>query len=555
VGWQIGDKLVLPTTEPAYFEELLSPCDKTVETPTIAAINANRIALSAPLACDHLGARDADGTMRFLPQIGNLSRNVILRSQNANGTRGHVFFGHRAHVDVRYVLFKDLGRTNAGPLDNTTYDPNGNPTHIGTNQIGRYALHLHHLWGLQNPVSKYQFVLLGIAIDSARKWGVAVHDSHYGLIQFNVLYKIQEGGLAFEDGHESHNLVTDNFIVGVGNSLSGLRNAIWMANPGVGNQLLNNVGASCFGPNNLPESMTGTAFHLDDLRARPPIVRAPLFPGADTTDDSQVQLLDPRYTTLLIHGLEGYGMDYVYWNDHHPGPGTKAGGHYVANVKAWGVNVGAANAYGGAVTFDGVTVRKFNFGFFQNSTDGRMVLRNADIQNPSPAVGILHMAGAGPDLDLFVENSTVRVSSPVVFPMAAATGTYLEPSFHKTLVLNNVRLDVPPGMPARSIIMSNEGAFGAHVITPALENSVIVYNYNQQLGDNFRVYFTSSHPNAPLVYEGDLQPPPGWPVYACPSPGMTNQQCWTQHGRAFAGVITPCLVTRPEIVGYVCPLP
>ena len=54
----------------------------------------------------------SDGT-RFLPHVGNLTRNVVIRSENPAGTRGHTLFTHRADVRIHYAQFQDLGRTRA----------------------------------------------------------------------------------------------------------------------------------------------------------------------------------------------------------------------------------------------------------------------------------------------------------------------------------------------------------------------------------------------------------------------------------------------------------
>jgi hypothetical protein len=69
------------------------------------------------LQFNHFGARDGvtgNGTLRLLPHVGNLTRNVVVRSQSpigSGGTQGHTFFIGRANVDIRYVAFRDLGGT------------------------------------------------------------------------------------------------------------------------------------------------------------------------------------------------------------------------------------------------------------------------------------------------------------------------------------------------------------------------------------------------------------------------------------------------------------
>ena len=55
--------------------------------------------LSARLQYDHLGARNASGNLVFLPDVGDLSRNVVIHSANASGTRGYTLFTGHANLD------------------------------------------------------------------------------------------------------------------------------------------------------------------------------------------------------------------------------------------------------------------------------------------------------------------------------------------------------------------------------------------------------------------------------------------------------------------------
>ena len=171
------------------------------------ARTAGRSPSTAPLQYDHLGARDFNGVLEFLPHVGNLTRNVIVRSANPTGTRGHVLFIHMADIDIRYALFRDLGRTTFRPLNTTT------------NHIGRYPIHIHHVSGpLATPANGYQFTLIGNAVDGGSaatqfKWGIAVHGSHYGLIQDNVVYNYNGAAIATEDGSESFNVFDHNFVL------------------------------------------------------------------------------------------------------------------------------------------------------------------------------------------------------------------------------------------------------------------------------------------------------------------------------------------------------
>ena len=96
---------------------------------------------------NHKGARNADGTLEFLPHVGNLTRNVIVRSENPAGTRGHTMFISHADVDLRYAAFKELGRTQDGRARQHRVRQRRAGGEDRTNQIGRYAVHFHHNFG------------------------------------------------------------------------------------------------------------------------------------------------------------------------------------------------------------------------------------------------------------------------------------------------------------------------------------------------------------------------------------------------------------------------
>jgi hypothetical protein len=142
---------------------------------TIANISGTTVNLSAPLTYNHKAARDHTGVIEYYPHVGNLNRNVVIRSANAAGTRGHVLATERAVVDIRNAVFHDLGRTTLDPDDSTTFDNAHTVTHVGTNQVGRYALHMHHVIGpVTAPANGYQFTLIGNVIENTRKWGLAM---------------------------------------------------------------------------------------------------------------------------------------------------------------------------------------------------------------------------------------------------------------------------------------------------------------------------------------------------------------------------------------------
>jgi len=210
LGWQAGDVLVLPDTR----QPTTTADTRQTEYVTVASVDGLWVTLTAPVQFDHLGWRNQEGDVDLLPDVGNLSRSIVLQSANPNGTRGHVLLTGRSDVTARYVELRDLGRTKRIPLNSTTRDAAGTVTHIGTNQIGRYAWHFHHCLGPEQPTKPWQFELTDSAVRTSPKWGVAIHNSHYGNVSRNVVDGADGAGIVTETPHEYASLIEDNLIIG-----------------------------------------------------------------------------------------------------------------------------------------------------------------------------------------------------------------------------------------------------------------------------------------------------------------------------------------------------
>ena len=189
-GWEPGDRIVLPDSRqvPPSWIKGFNPFNREMhwEEAIIDRIDGDRIILRSPVRHAHRGARNADDELELLPHVALLTRNVVLRSENSNGVRGHTLYGMRADVKIKYAEFRHLGRTrNFDELNSTIFDENGEPSdqvllpvrinreyvcdgrgepitvrgqlrclarrNIGTNQIARYSVHTHHLIGPGEP--------------------------------------------------------------------------------------------------------------------------------------------------------------------------------------------------------------------------------------------------------------------------------------------------------------------------------------------------------------------------------------------------------------------
>ena len=506
-GWRVGDRLVLPDTRQLLQGERGENYVPQWEELQVAAISGSTITVSEPLAYDHRGARDGEGAVEFLPHIGNVSRNVIIRSENPSGTRGHVLFNNRADVDVRYALFKGLGRTQLGVLDNTQYAADGTLRHTGTNQIGRYPLHFHHTFGPRTPQANgYQFTAIGNAIDDSSKWGITVHNSHYGLIQDNVVYNSRGAGIAAEDGTESFNVFAHNFSMrsegsgefaprsgygGATNDPGGEGAGFWMRGPN--NILRENVAANV--------DVFGYGIAAGGLGE----VRIPAFKGADTSKDGEYRLVDTTDVPLMeFTGNEAYGAIQtgvaIGWN------GT------LSDSRVWHASRHAVSAFPtDRLTIDGFTVRgdAAVLGYTSENPTGiwfsdyaakSVNLRNVNIQGLRVGVAspFFHRTTTEPgrgDGVTTIENSYFR--NYVGVAVATAYTQLTTTVAIKKAVVRNSRFEPLVGAaagryPAAAISMNYGMASG----DTARRDPVIVYDFNGKAGDTFRVFYSLELPAA-----------------------------------------------------------
>jgi hypothetical protein len=135
--------------------------------------------------------------------VANLSRGFVVRSEDPLGTRGHTAeVGHQTSWAIRYNQFVGVGRTTFHTLDSTS------GSHIGTNQVGRYASHAHHAG---SSLATRQFVGNSFLGTYGSKWAHAVHVTHDTLVEANVCMEFQGSCFVTEDGTEIRNLFRRNF--------------------------------------------------------------------------------------------------------------------------------------------------------------------------------------------------------------------------------------------------------------------------------------------------------------------------------------------------------
>jgi G8 domain len=555
-GWRPGDRLVLPgTSQPAPESPPFQP---QVETPQVIFASKDVVNVQPALAFDHLGAREVDGTLRFLPHVGNLTRSIRIRSENPAGTRWHVIFVDRADVDIRYVSFVNLGRTTTEPLSSA-------------NPIGRYSLHMHHLFGPTSPQANgRQFTLIGNVVEGGSKWGITVHNTHYGLIQDNVVYNTGGAGIMTEDGSETGNIFDHNFVVaptGPGTDHNNLllgreSSGLWFRGPH--NIVRNNVVANAQGNAivyvnaSAPASVYGT-------------VTVPASQGADPAQNGNT-VNNARVPLSEFSGNEMYSSMYgaIFWDvmascctDTWEGPAS-----VIKNTTAWHLGRYGAFPYAtNRMVFEDWTQLndpsilrnqlEVPMGFvFGDYLTRFITLRRVNLQGlrfgvwaPIKAGDLSDIYGSTPGVmrieDSVLRNHTnVRTTTPYG---VTGGGVWLPP---RRVELHRVLFGDLPNYtgsePQSNIRPEFIPEYGANVNT-IVSSRIVVTDYNRITGDNFEVF---EKEQAPDFVVPQTESVPG--LVGSPVAGLTNQQTWSRFGLAISGAVAPCSNTKPGVMGFAC---
>ncbi|MEM7112446.1 MAG: G8 domain-containing protein [Chloroflexota bacterium] len=515
-GWRVGDAVVLPTSAQCPIATLQGSCPIQTEDHTIAAISADglTVTLAQPLQFDHPGARDRHGIIDFLPHLVHKSRNVIVRSENPEGVRGHVLLNGRSVVDIQYTSFQDLGRTdirNLGP----------------DNQKGRYPLHVHHLIGPESPPPNgYQFTLRGNVIDFGnqnraqhRKWGLAIHASHYGLVEQNIVDHASGAGLVTEDGSETGNLIRQNFVVRIvggngertedidpneGSKLGRAGVAYWF-NGGGGNYINDNIAAA------VEECTYCYGFKIDNVRTGDVLI--PTSQGADPFAGGG-QMVD-SYTIGLTHfrGNEAYAVPNgvtIWWVCAEFETPREGCWSLMADFAVWHHHRWGYFAY----ETNGMTIDSFVHrgdvsvleNSFENVTSLYLVdylqrgtiIRNADLQGAALGIEMpVHrdVRGAmGEDVGITrVENSLIVAVTNLLISSPSSTNGADDLSPQRT-ILRNVEFAHPPTRQNVFISINGDGASAATSNNPNLRNDIWIIDYNRPFGeDGDDLYMTPTY--------------------------------------------------------------
>lgn len=563
-GWQAGDVILLPDTRQNFYGINTDNfgLNNRYEEIAIASISGQTITLATATQYAHLGARDAAGVLRFTPHVARVGGNtVVIRSENPAGTRGHTMFtGADADIDIRYASFRDLGRTTNAALNNTTFDSQGNVTHVGTNQIGRYAVHFHHIVGPAQPLPNgYQFNFIGnevvsdIDVPFIPKWPVAVHDSHFGLIEKSVVYVGAGFGIGTEDGTETGNRFNENITIRIDGTKQREKFAegrdgsgIWLRRPN--NYLTGNV--------SIGATKAGFGIYGGDNFQVDTIVRVPAYQGANPHIAGQYTEIGAGNMHLLeFDGNEAYasynGLQslYVGFKTYYlPGDATPASNF--TNFSAWHIdNNGVFSESTSHSIFDGLTLISdanrsapgdnavgFNA---QRATNGS-VLRNSNIENYKVGVvGPTRVETLDPSMTpeqvvpFIIENNVLK--NEVNFSMRTPAEDALANFPPRRILLRNNQFTVHPiytGTGWNVSMIYYAGVF-ANVVK---YDELIIEGYN---GHDYAVYYSQQAASFIVPQSGATATGP----IAAPVAGLTNQQLWDMYGLAVAGEVAPGAAT------------
>ncbi len=568
-GWRTSDRLVLPDTRQHRTEDSWQ-----TEVVTLGAVSSDgkTLSFSPALQFDHLGARDVEGHLDFLAVVGNLTRNVSIRSADARGTRGYTLFTRHADVDIRYTAFQGLGRTTNELVDGTTFDQFGNVAHLGTNQGGRTPVTFDHLIGPATvPADGYQFTFIGNTVmcpldPMPFRWGVTLNDSHYGLIKDNVVYNWAGAAIVSGlSGSETSNTFAHNFVVKVGGTGDrgdgdGFRDH---AREGTGMWFGT---TSAFVRDNVVADASTTGYFYYALGQTQ---KTPAFQGADPT-------LSGQFTELGVRPISEFSRNEAFGSTGRALQTWSVGANVVntfnigesliEDFHAWHVILAYYGYPAKNVTFNRLVVRGDQSKALESNSMGlyfgdyltaNNLVESSDIQGVKwglfvpPKVGDTSDTGATP-VPFVVQDSYLRnyynVTNEIMY---AVTGGYEFLSPRRT-IFKNVRFAAPlvleGGRQPYNFVMSyfEAGQSKINLIGPT---TLTVYDYNGVPGDDFEIFFHEQVPDF-IVPQTGL-------ALGSPEAGLTNQENWARHGIAISGGIARCndTSTRPEIFGITCPLP
>jgi hypothetical protein len=526
LNWKVGDRLFFTDTR---FAPTTGQHHETAEIASLSeAAGVLTITLTAGLTYDHHGQVNDSSSQVTWPHVMNLTQNVTVESEDATGVPGHAVAIGRADIRIKNVCFVEMGRTAGDENINNTVYSGETATSIGTNQIGKYPMHLHHVGGRTAYGAGYAWEIENCTVDGGddethvRKWGFTVHGSHYGYLSGCSVYNAFGGGFVFEDGSETANVVQNCFaahIRGLGDREISDSESTGFARNGTGfwmracrSKFSNIVASNCQIYGLIVNSISAGTF-----------TNIPTYQGSMHSVDV---VSAPAYTSNVGHfdGFKTYGTHAgftFWWFGSPPAFSTyimRTGPRFVfKNVTTWNVYPYACWYYEGArVDLDGLQVycdhaRMFVTG---NASEG---LRMGDYLHSQMRVMNSTIHGVTVGLadqrcyvnNIVVENTEIRAGIGIEVAACSAAGSMGNESSAlqrpRRLTVRNCDL-VPT---AQSVNLSaleaaaqhkqelrmNVGASATND-NYAVQKDVYIYDRNGNVGESYRVYPNIAAPDS-----------------------------------------------------------
>ena len=247
-GWAVGDRVVVAATG-------LDPDE--AEERTVVGVDGRTVELDRPLSFTHWGQTDelAGASIAQHAEVGNLSRNVRIRSADeagSTGQGGHVMVFSGSVLHVSGAEFVGLGQSG---------------------RLARYPIHFHMMGSASGSYVR------GASIHHSFNRCLTIHGSNHVEVRDTVGYETQGHCYFFEDGVEVGNALWCNLGLSTRRPEDGRRilesddtpATFWVTNPA--NHLVDNAAAGSDGHGfwyDLPEAPTGLSTGVDmDIRHLP----------------------------------------------------------------------------------------------------------------------------------------------------------------------------------------------------------------------------------------------------------------------------------------------
>ena len=502
-GWRVGDSVVIAGTTSGATQN---------EVRTVVGLSGTTVTLDRALSFNHV-APDAS----FQVHVANLNRNAVIESESiVTDRRGHVMFMHNRDVDIFYAGFYHLGRTDKSVVINDSVvqsDWTLKPG-TGTNQRARYSIHFHRT-GLTNDGNPA--TIAGSAVVDSPGWGYVNHSSNVDMIA-NVAFDVRGAAFATEVGDEIGGFYGNMAIgsTGSGEEINARESrqdfghqgdGFWFQGGGV--SVVGNISAGheahafVYYTRGLIEVMFPPPFRAVNL-ADPSIAQ-----GRAAIDVFDVPVTNFRgnigYSSAVGLKVRYHLLDSTHWQD-----------SLFENSIFWNNPLGVAIRYAQNIHLRNLTIvhapgSQHPYGVDSGGIDGNVIYENLTVRGYVDGILVPRWG-----------NNVVRggtfsnINHDILIPTAA----WRERSLLLTGFVGTPRIAlwdnttwIVPTTPdfffVRDNVMLDFGPFA-----------------NQQ------VYFAGQKPTA-IPFTAPLAGIPSAYI------GLTNQQLWTQFGKAIGGRIAP----------------